>query len=150
MIKKNTKVFIAGSMSFAKKIIETKKILEELEIEADYAPDTHACAKNPTLNEDLEHCERTDIMRACMDVQKKCGAILLLNYPKDNFHGYIGSHSLMELGLAYYLNQKIFLLNDPPPKEKARYHIEVIHMKPIILNGDVRKIKDYLNEIRES
>lgn len=138
------KIFIAGSMSFAKEIIEAKKKLLEMGFEADYAPDTHDCVENVGLNEDMEHCEKMDIMRACMDIQEKCDAILLLNHPKDNLHGYIGTHSLMELGLAYYLKQKIFLLNSPPNKEIARYWVEVMHMKPVILNGDIEKIKEHL------
>lgn len=145
LINKETtkmKIFIAGSMSFAKEFVETKKILEELGFLAEFAPDTHDCLNNPhlKLNEDLEHCEKTDIMRACMDIQKDCDAILVLNYPKQGFEGYIGTHSLIELGFAYYLNQKIFLLYPPPNQEKARYHVEIMHMKPIILNGDLSKI----------
>ncbi len=114
--------------------------------ESDFAPDTHDCFNSPDLklNEDLEHCERTDIIRACMNAQEKCNAILLLNYPKDGVDGYIGSNCLIELGLAYYLKQIIFLLYPPPSPEIARYHVEIMHMKPIILNGDIKNIKKYL------
>jgi len=133
------KIFIAGSMSFAGKIIETKKILAEMGFESDYAPDTHLCHESPhlKLNEDLEHCEN-------MDIQEKCDAILLLNYPKDGVNGYIGSNCLIELGLAYYIRQKIFLLYPPPPPQIARYHVEVMHMKPVILHGDIKEIKKHL------
>ena len=144
---KKMKIFIAGSMSFAKEFVETKKILEELGFLTAFAPDTYDCLNNPhlNLNEDLEHCEKTDIMRACMDEQKDCDAILVLNYPKENFEGYIGSHSLIELGIAYYLNQKVFLLYPPPEKERARYHVEVMHMKPIILHGNLNKLKEHIS-----
>ncbi len=143
------KIFIAGSMHFAKEFVETKKILEEFGFEADFAPDTFDCIKNPFLNEDLAHCENTDIMRTCMDAQEKCDAILVLNYPKEGIEGYIGTHSLIELGLAYYWKQKIFLLHPPPSKEKARYHVEVMHMKPVILHGDLNKIKLFFNDVNE-
>lgn len=138
------KIYIIGSMTFAKEMIDAKKLLEENGFEAEFAPDTYDCLNNPNLklNEDLEHCERMDIMKACMDLQENCDGVLLLNHPKDGVNGYIGSHSLIELGLAYYLKQKIFLLN-PPPKE-ARYYVEVMHMKPAMLNGDILKVKDYL------
>jgi len=129
-------------MSFAHKIIETQKILERLGFDSGFAPDTLECMNNPhlNLNEDLDHCEQHDIIRACMNVQEKCDALLLLNYPKGGVDGYIGANCLIELGLAYYLKQKIFLLY-PPPKD-ARYYTEVTHMKPTILNGDIEKIKD--------
>ena len=135
-------------MTFAKEIIETKELLKEIGFEADFAPDTRACFDNLELrlNEDLEHCEKIDIARACMNIQKDCNAILVLNYPKDGIKGYIGAHSLIEIGLAYYLEQKIFLLYPPPPPEKARYYVEVMHRKPIILNGDIHKIKEYYNK----
>lgn len=130
-------------MSFAKEFIEVKKTLEKLGFEADFAPDTHDCFNSPhlRLNENLEHCEKTDIIRSCMDAQEKCDAILVLNYPKDGIDGYIGSNSLIELGLAYYLHQKIFLLYPPPSQKKARYYTEVMHMKPIILNGNIKNLK---------
>jgi nucleoside 2-deoxyribosyltransferase len=130
-------------MSFAKEMVDAKKKLEEMGFEGLFAPDTHDCFNNPhlKLNEDLEHCERTDIMRACMNVQEKCDAILVLNYPKNGIDGYIGANTLMELGLAYYLKQKIFLLYPPPSKEDARYNTEVVLMKPIILNGDLEKLR---------
>lgn len=142
------KIFIAGSMTFAKEMIKTKKLLKEIGFEGDFAPDTQDCFDNPELrlNEDLEHCERIDIARACMNIQKDCDAILILNYPKGGINGYIGPHSLIEMGLAYYLKQKIFLLYPPPPLEKAGYYIEVMHMKPVILNGDIYKIKEYFKE----
>lgn len=133
-------------MAFAKEMIEAVNLLKEFSIDSYISPDTYDCLNNPDskLNEDLDHCEKMDIMKTCMDIQKDCDAILVLNYQKNNTDGYIGSHSLIEMGLAYYLNQKIFLLNTPPSLEKARYFIEVMHMKPIILDGDIKKIKDYL------
>jgi hypothetical protein len=141
------KIFIAGSMSFAKEIIETKEVLKKLGFDSDFAPDTYECFHNAhlNLNENLTHMENHDIIRASMEAQDKCQAILLLNYPKNGIDGYIGSNCLMELGLAYYLKQQIFLLYPPPPVEKARYSVEVTHMKPIILEGEVGNIKNYLN-----
>jgi len=139
------KIFIAGSMHFAKEFVEAQKVLEEMGFETAFAPDTHDCVKDPTLNENLEHCEQTDIMRACMNEQENCDAIIVLNHPKEETKGYIGTHSLMELGLAYYLKQKIFLLHHPPAPEEAKYHVEVMHMKPIILEGDINKIKEHLD-----
>jgi nucleoside 2-deoxyribosyltransferase len=134
------KIFIAGSMHFAKEILRAEKIIKELGHEVYFAPDTRDCLLNPYLNEDLEHCNNTNIMRSCMDEQEKCDAILLLNHTKEGIDGYIGANSLIELGIAYYLKQKIFLLNNIPPKEKARLHTEVTLLKPIILNGEIKNI----------
>ena len=134
------KIYIVGSMYFAKEMLQIKEKLEKTGHEALVPPDTFECVKDPTLNENLEHCDATDIMRACMDIQEKSDAILVLNYPKHEIEGYIGAHTLIELGLAYYLGQPIFLLYPPAPLEKQKHFIEVTHMQPAILNGDLRGI----------
>lgn len=137
------KVFIAGSMHFSKQMVQAQKFLEKAGYKTAIPSDAHDCIENPELNMDDEHCWNTDIMRSCMNQQKECDAILVLNYPKDGLDGYIGGAVLIELGLAYFLGQKIFLLLPPPPKEKMRYTQEILHMKPIILNGDIENIKNY-------
>ena len=50
--------------------------------------------------------------------------------------GYVGTSSLMEMGLAYYLGKKIYLLNELPSPETARWAHEVLSFQPTILNGD--------------
>ncbi len=134
------KIFIAGSMAFAQQILDTQHLLEKSGHTALIPSDTQACIENPTLNMDANHAFATDIMKDCMDRQEQCEALLVLNYPKDNIHGYIGGHVLIELGLAYYLKQKIFLLYAPPPIEISRYSHEILHMQPVILDGDLEKI----------
>ncbi|MFC1653235.1 hypothetical protein ACFL1M_00105 [Patescibacteria group bacterium] len=65
-------------------------------------------------------------------------AILIPNYEKDDVPNYIGPNTLMEMGLALFLNKKIFLLNqipDIPSKE------EILGVDPVILDGDLSKIQ---------
>jgi hypothetical protein len=137
------KIFIAGSMHFAKEMLEAKKILDALGHQAYVSPDTEECLSNPDLNMDTEKNFQNDIMRACMNIQEACEALLVLNHPKNGIQGYIGAHTLIELGLAYYLQQKIFLLHQIPPQTEVRHAQEVLHMRPIILDGDILKIKEY-------
>jgi len=47
----------------------------------------------------------------------------------------------MEMGLAYYLRKKIFLLYPPPPVKQEKYTHEVLIMQPVILDGDLDKIE---------
>ena len=65
-------------------------------------------------------------------------AVLVLNIPQRGVEGYIGAAVLMEIGLAYYLRKKIFLLNSVSPKE--RYIEDVTILGAVILNGDLAKI----------
>ncbi|OGZ23707.1 MAG: hypothetical protein A3A08_01225 [Candidatus Nealsonbacteria bacterium RIFCSPLOWO2_01_FULL_41_9] len=64
-------------------------------------------------------------------------AILVTNYDKNNIKGYIGGNTLMEMGLAFFLKKKIFLLNPIP---ELSYKEEVLGVRPIIINGDLNKI----------
>jgi len=64
-------------------------------------------------------------------------AVLVTNYEKNNVKGYIGGNTLMEMGLAFYLKKKIYLLNEIP---ELSYKEEILGVKPIIINGDLSKI----------
>jgi hypothetical protein len=64
-------------------------------------------------------------------------AILITNYDKNDVKGYIGGNTLMEMGLAFFLKKKIYLLNEIP---ELSYKEEVLGVKPVILKGDLIKI----------
>ena len=64
--------------------------------------------------------------------------ILVTNYDKNNIKGYIGGNTLMEMGLAFFLKKKIYLLNELP---ELSYKEEILAVKPIIINGELSKIK---------
>ena len=66
-------------------------------------------------------------------------AVLILNSEKKGIKGYLGSNTLMELSVAFFLDKKIFLLNNFD--EKHPHFEELIGIKSIILNGDLDKIK---------
>jgi hypothetical protein len=66
-------------------------------------------------------------------------AILVLNFDKDGIKNYVGGNTLMEIGFAHVLNQKIFLLYPVPEMPYCRTEIEAV--KPTIINGDLTKIR---------
>ncbi len=68
-----------------------------------------------------------------------CDAVLVANYPKHEIDGYVGGNTLMEVGLARYLRKKIYLLQ--PISSKLSYKEEILGMKPIVIDGDLSKIK---------
>lgn len=141
----NMKIYIVGSMQFAKEMLEAQEALKKMGIESLVPADTNECLDNPELNMDDDHCIKNNIGKECIKIQEQCDAILVLNYEKDGIKGYIGAHTLIEMGLADYIGQKIFILFPHPTKDEARYAMEVKHMNPIILDGDVSKIKDFVN-----
>lgn len=134
------KIFIAGSMYFAKKMLGYKKKLEEMGYIVTVTDDVLDCIKKPDLNMDLEHCLKTNVQEKCFDKVSKSNAILVLNYERNGIKGYIGAATLMEMGLAQHLKKKIFLLYPPPKVEELRYSIEIQATKPIILNGNLSRI----------
>jgi hypothetical protein len=140
------KIFIAGSMYFAKEMLRAKDKLERLGHKPEVACDIQKFIDDPSFTtdnheENYKHAVETDIMRKCFDEIAKSDAILLLNYPKNGINGYMGASSIIETGLAYYLKKKIFLLYPPPAVKETKYTHEILIMQPIILNGDLTKIK---------
>jgi len=65
-------------------------------------------------------------------------AVLVLNLDKHDIKNYIGGNTFLEMGFAYVLHQKVFLLN-PIPEIKF-YKTEIEAFKPIILHGDLSQI----------
>lgn len=62
-----------------------------------------------------------------------CEAILVLNYTKNGIENYIGANTLIEIGLAFHLRKKIFLLHPIP---KMQYSEEILAMKPTVIEED--------------
>lgn len=59
---------------------------------------------------------------------------------KNGIKNYIEGNTLMEIGFAHVLDQKIYLLNPIP--YIPHYKTEIEAVKPIILNGDISKVSD--------
>lgn len=83
----------------------------------------------------LEHTER---IRNHFKKVEWSEAVLITNYDKNNIPGYIGPNTLMEMGLAFHLGKKIFLLNSVP---ELAWKEEILGMRPVILNGNLNNIK---------
>lgn len=140
------KIFICGSMHFAKEMLEIKKKLEEIGHIAEVPCDTQEFAddhKKTTDNheENYKWCIDNDIIRKSFNSIAESDAILVLNYPKNGIKGYVGASSLMEIGLAYYLNKRIFLLYPPPPVKEVKSTHEILIMSPVLLNGNLDLVK---------
>lgn len=64
-----------------------------------------------------------------------CDGIVVVNPEKRGIAGYVGGNTLMEIGLAFYLKKKIYILN--PVSAELSYKQEIMGMKPIILDGNI-------------
>lgn len=54
---------------------------------------------------------------------------------KRGIKGYIGGNTLIEIGVAFYLNKKMYILN--PVSSELSYKQEIMGMKPVLLNGNL-------------
>ena len=62
-------------------------------------------------------------------------AVLIINHEKQGIEGYVGGNTLIEIGVAFYLKKKIYILNNV--SSNLSYKQEIMGMKPVILNGDL-------------
>jgi len=67
-------------------------------------------------------------------------AILVVNNEKRGVAGYIGGATLVEIGLAFYLNKPIYILN--PISSDLSYKQEIYGMRAILLDGDLSRLQE--------
>lgn len=137
------KIVIGGSMSFAKEQLKAKEYLENKGYEVlvtddieSYAVDTGIKA---SFDEELKISLEYDIMRTFFKKIEESDAFLVMNFDKGGTKGYLGVSVLMELGLAYYLNKKIYLLNEIDKEQPYALEVEII--KPERLKGSLENIE---------
>jgi len=149
---KNKKITICGSIAFYDEMLEIKQRLELQGHEVKLPPkevkdkegnlmpakEYYNLRQNANENEKWIWERKKEAMKLHFEKVEWAEAIVVLNYDKKGIKNYIGSNTLMEMGLALNLDKKIFLLN-PIPEISAKE--EILGMHPIILNGDLTKIK---------
>lgn len=135
------KIGIISSMQFADKMMEVHEKLKEI----GHKPFVTGFIES-MLGKSSEEIEKiklkqkynNDAIREFWESMQGADAVLALNFDKNGIKNYIGGNTLMEIGFAYVLNQKIFLWNDIPDIDYCRTEIEAV--KPVIINGDLSKI----------
>jgi hypothetical protein len=140
------KICICGSIAFFDEMVDAKKKMESLGHEVDLPP-------TEIKNENGEMISVKEYYKLRKECDESCGwiwdrkkeaiishfkkidwsdAILVLNHEKNEIKGYVGANTLIEMGLALWLNKKIYLLNEIPEIPSKE---EILGMQPIMLNG---------------
>lgn len=136
------RIEICGSMASCNEMMKIKERLSELGHLAIVPPFIEQYlnlnSSEEIRNEAFENKTKHDIINVYFKKIKKCDAVLVVNIMKDGIPNYIGGNAFLEMGFAHVLGKKIFLLNPIP---NARYKDEIIAMQPIIINGDLSKIR---------
>ncbi len=136
------RIGISGSMQFTEKMIEARDNLLALGHNA-YVTSYAGAFIGKTIEEKesikLDQKRTDDVIKEYWDLMQGGDAILVLNFEKHNMPNYIGGNTLMEIGFAHVLGQKIFLWNPIPDQSYCKHEIESVH--PVIINGDLSLIK---------
>lgn len=104
------KITICSSMSFAKEIMDTKKILEGMGHKVDI-PNNAELYANDKLSaesrvESIANKRTDDLIKGHYDKINASDAILVLNQEKKGIKNYIGGNTFLEIGFAHILSKK--------------------------------------------
>lgn len=147
------KITICGSIAFYDQMLKVQDELKQIGHEVKVSPD-HVTYENGQPIPVEKYYElrkkaindltswiwdrKTALIRDHFEKIEWSDVILVLNYDKSNILGYIGENTFLEMGIAFHLNKKIFLLKQIP---EIGYKEEIIGLKPIVINEDLHGIK---------
>lgn len=136
------KIVVGGSMAFAKEQLEAKRVLESMGHEVLVTDDVDVYVNNPSVkdnfDEELKACLDNDIVRSFFKKIENTDAYVVINKEKNGARGYLGASVLMEIGLAYHLGKKVFLLEEIDKSQSCALEVAIIN--PTILNGDLSRV----------
>lgn len=123
-------------------MLEVRDALNALGHDA-YVTDLHKAFIGKTDEEKetikIHQKNNMDAIREFWNAMQGGDAVLVLNLDKNGVKNYIGGNTLMEIGFAHVLHQKVFLYNPIP--EIPYYKTEIEAVQPVIINGDLTKIQ---------
>ncbi|MFA4873528.1 MAG: hypothetical protein WC659_06415 [Patescibacteria group bacterium] len=136
------RIGIIGSMQYTEKMIEARDALIQRGHDAFVTKLADAfLGKNDAEKEAVKIYQKNnlDAIREFWHMMQGADAVLVINMDKNGVKNYIGGNTLMEIGFAHVLNQKIFLYNPIP--DIPYYKSEIEAVKPIIIHGDLSLVK---------
>lgn len=139
-------IAICASMRFLKEMAEAEKKLQKMGFQV-LVPEglilhrQKSWSPPKTAKGRIDGKIKHDFIRKHFQIIIDSDAILVLNYTKDGVKNYIGPNSFLEMGIAYFLGKKIFLINPIP---KTYLWEEVNAMQPVILHNKLTLLKKYV------
>ncbi len=134
-------ITICGSMQFHKEMEDMRKRLQSRGFTVLVPADLDHIENNESYMTNDEDKISTkiefDFIREHFKKIEQADAILILNYEKKGIAGYIGGNTFLEMGYAFGLDKKLYLLHAIPEMD---YKTEMYAIQPIILDGDLDKI----------
>lgn len=145
------RITLCGSIAFFENMAAVKKQLEKAGHEVEMPPhevrgefgemisvaEYYEIRKNENSDTGWVWDRKEEAMRAHFEKIEQADAVLVLNHDKKGIEGYVGANTLLEIGLAFHLNKKIFFLNKIPDISSRE---ELLGMKPVVIEGDLSRI----------
>lgn len=135
------KIFIICSKKFYDKVPEIQKELES----NGHTISLPNCFDDPAtegryrdLGREAHSKWKAEMLKHSTDVIESNDAVLVINLDKHGVRNYIGGATFLEMYDAFRLGKKIYLYNDVP---EGILQDEIIGFDPVILDGDLEKIK---------
>lgn len=137
------RIGIIGSMQYTEKMMAIRDQLISMGHDAyltSFAPDF--VGKSDSEKEAIKLAQKSyaDPLTEFWQLMQGGDAVLVLNLDKHGIKNYIGGNTLMEIGFAHVLKQKVFLWNEIP--EIPYYKTEIISVNPIVINQDLNNINN--------
>jgi len=146
------KITLCGSISFYDEMLKVKKELEKMGHEVKLPPteiknkegkmipvsEYYLLRKKETSENSWIWDRKAELIKIHYKKEEWCDVLLVTNYDKNGIKGYIGGNTLIEMGVAFYLDKPIYLLNQIP---EISYKEEILGMRVIAINGDLKAIK---------
>jgi len=136
------KIGIIGSMQFTEKMLEARDELIESGHDAFLTNLAESFVGKTDREKEaikIHQEDNQDVIREFWNLMQGADAVLVMNFDKYGIKNYIGGNTLMEIGFAHVLNQKIFLYNPIP--DIPYYKSEIKSVKPVIINGDLSLLR---------
>lgn len=129
-------IVLCGSMKLKDRMVEIEEKLKNLGFGV-LLPDFGEVNDYSTMTESKQYELKNKMILNHFDKIKQGDAILVVNESLKGVDSYIGANSFLEMGLAFSLNKKIFLLNNIPDQPNK---VEIGGMLPVCLDGFVGSV----------
>jgi|SRR3989344_8125130 len=136
------KVGVVGSMHFTETMVAVRNLLIKLGHDAFVTSLADPfIGKSDKEKEKIKSDQKmnSDAIREFWRLMQGGDAILVINLDRNGIRNYIGGNTLMEIGFAHVLNQKVFLFSPIPDMPFCKSEIEAVN--PVVIFGDLTKIK---------
>jgi len=134
-------ITICGSMQFHKEMASVRdqllargfKVFVPGELDDIHKNESYMDTDEERITVKIEY----DFIREHFRKIEQADAILILNYEKKGIPGYIGGNTFLEMGYAFGLGKKVYLLYGVPDMD---YKTEMFAIQPVVIDGDLSRI----------